>query len=251
MDWASIFVDSQASLRALESNKPVSGHQLADEVHEAYERVMKKHPRAQITFRWVAAHKMCAGNEEADRLAKLASDGEHNSPPEELPTMLRRPLPWNKSAKDMGMMRNLKARAAVVLRTSKQWAGLVKIDPSMPSTRFRKMQVEMTKGQAALYIQLRTGHAPLNKHLHKLKAKDSPVCTGCNMAHETVKHYLLDCPATSRIRAKMMYELGTETRSITMLLSNKKALKPLLKFIGRSGRFGEAFGTMELPESEE
>lgn len=35
-----------------------------------------------------------------------------------------------------------------------------------------------------------------------------------------------------------------------ILLSHRKALKLLLKCIGRSGRFGEAFGTMKLPESE-
>lgn len=39
----------------------------------AYGRVMKKHPRARITFRWVAAHKDCAGND------KLTSSGVQDS----------------------------------------------------------------------------------------------------------------------------------------------------------------------------
>lgn len=47
----SIYIDSQAALKALRSNKPVSGHQIADEIHKAYTRVMEKHPAARITFR--------------------------------------------------------------------------------------------------------------------------------------------------------------------------------------------------------
>lgn len=106
----------------------------------------------------------------------------------------------------------------------------------------------MTKGQAALYIQLRTDHAPLNKHLHRIKVVNSPVCTGCNRVHESVKHYLLDCPKTSRLRARMTSELGREARSLKTLLSHPKALKPLLVFIGKTGRFGDDYETMALPE---
>lgn len=125
------------------------------------------------------------------------------------------------------------------------WGKLQKIDPSMPSTRFRKMQIKMTKGQAALYIQLHTGHIPLNKHLHTFQVINSPVCTACGMGHETVKHYLLDCPATERKRACMMAKIGRETRSIVTLLSHEKALRPLMKFIRRMKRFGEEYGTMD------
>lgn len=240
-----------AALKALQSNKPVSGHQIADEIHKAHKRVMEKHPRARITFRWIAAHKDCTGNEQADEQAKLASSGTQDSPTEELPEMLRSSLQWNKSAMDMGIMKGLKKRAVEALRNSEQWVKLSKIDTSMPSTRFRKMQVGMSRGQAALYIQLRSGHVPLNKHLWKLRVKDSPICTGCNMAHETVKHYLLDCPATSRLRSEMWEKLGREARSIQTLLSHPKALKPVLKFIGKTGRFGEDYGSMDLPEPEE
>lgn len=155
---------------------------------------------------------------------------------------------WSKSVMEMGVMKGLKAKAATTLRTSTQWDMLQKIDPSMPSTKFRKMQVDMTKGQAALYIQLRTGHAPLNKHLHRMKAINSPICTGCSDAHESVEQFLLDCPKTARLRAKLTATLGREARSIRTLLSHPKALKPLMAFIGKTKRFGEVYGTMILPE---
>lgn len=61
-----ICVDNwQAS--ALKSNTPVSGDQLADKVHEVYSRVTEKHPQARMPFRWVAAHKDFASNEETYR----------------------------------------------------------------------------------------------------------------------------------------------------------------------------------------
>lgn len=131
---ASVYVDSQASLKALKSNKPVSGHQLADAIHEAHERVLAKHPGAEITFRWIAVHKDCPGNKAADQEAKLASDAEHNSPREDLPAMLQTQLKWSKSAMGMGIMKQLKAAASTTLRSSKQWEALQRIDPSMPST---------------------------------------------------------------------------------------------------------------------
>lgn len=111
---------------------------------------------------------------------------------------------------EMAMVKELKKDTAKVLHKSKQWAQLKDINVSMPSTRFCKAVVKMTKGQAALYIQLRTGHAPLNRHLHRIKATDSPVCPACNNAHETVHHYLLICPATERHRRELTYMFGRD-----------------------------------------
>lgn len=142
-------------------------------------------------------------------------------------------------------MRQLKEKASVTLRTSKQWSELELVDPSLPSTRFRKLQVTMLRGQIALYIQLRTGHAPLAKHLYRLKTIDSPGCKACKNAHETVKHYLLDCPATERYRAGLVKALGRESRSIRTLLSHPDALKPLMEYIGKTGRFGDTYRALE------
>lgn len=84
---ALVYIDSQAVLKALQSNKPVSGHQLVDAIHSAYDRVMQKHTTACITFRWITAHKDCIGNEVADKRAKMASSAEHDSPRDDLPEM--------------------------------------------------------------------------------------------------------------------------------------------------------------------
>ncbi|KAI0365283.1 hypothetical protein BV20DRAFT_909194, partial [Pilatotrama ljubarskyi] len=48
---------------------------------------------------------------------------------------------------------------------------------------------------------LRTGHAPLNDHLHRIGRADSPLCPACMTARETVIHHLIQCPACRRQRA--------------------------------------------------
>lgn len=70
------------------------------------------------------------------------------------------------------------------------------------------------------------------------------------MAHESVKHQycLPDYPRTSRLRAKLTMALGREAWSIKTLMSHPEALKPLVLFIASTGRFGERFETMILPE---
>lgn len=84
VEQASVYVDSQAVLKALQTNKPVSGHQIADEIYRVHERVMVKHLQAEITFRWITVHKDCIGNEKVDEQAKLASSGTQDSLNEEL-----------------------------------------------------------------------------------------------------------------------------------------------------------------------
>lgn len=90
----------------------------------------------------------------------------------QLPPLLRKKLPLSRSAMEKAMSKQLKEDAVKVLRESTHWVRLHEIDPSMPSTAFRKSIVarKMTRGQGVLswHIQLRSGHAPLNGHLHKI-----------------------------------------------------------------------------------
>lgn len=136
---------------------------------------MLKHPASHITFRWITAHKDCTGSEEGNQQAEWASSGEHASPNNKPPVMRRCQLNWNKSVMEMGVLRKLQEKASEL-----QIIDLLKL-----STKFRKMQVNMTKGWASYtssYIPV--SHVPLNRQLHRMKLIDSPVCTVCNRAHK-------------------------------------------------------------------
>ncbi|EJD46539.1 hypothetical protein AURDEDRAFT_39503, partial [Auricularia subglabra TFB-10046 SS5] len=56
--------------------------------------------------------------------------------------------------------------------------------------------------------QLRIGHAPLNKHLHRIKRHEHPTCDACGAAPESVRHYLLECRQYRPYRERMMHALG-------------------------------------------
>ncbi|KDR70527.1 hypothetical protein GALMADRAFT_37353, partial [Galerina marginata CBS 339.88] len=90
--------------------------------------------------------------------------------------------------------------------------------------------------------QLRTGHAPLAKHLHRIGKIDSPQCPCCRQEEETVHHFLIRCPAHRAARSTMIREAGRAAASMTELLSQPKLLPALFKFIAKSGRLRAVFG---------
>jgi hypothetical protein len=189
------------------------------------------------------------GNEEADRQAKKAAEGNTDSPTHRLPKVLRKGLPNSKSAIKQDLNKHLKIEATTTLHKSPQWAKLAGIDPSMPSARYRETVEWLPRKHTSLLIQLRTGHAPLNKHLYTIKCADSPVCSACEDAFETVHHFLIACPAHEPYRRALAHKLGRESRELTTLLSHPKALKPLFHYITRTRRFKETHGDLEIPDT--
>ena len=75
------------------------------------------------------------------------------------------------------------------------WKGWMdKIDDKLPSHSFLMVTNHLTRAQASVLMQLRTGHILLNCFLHKISKANSPVCLSCRLADETVHHYPLDFP---------------------------------------------------------
>ena len=60
--------------------------------------------------------------------------------------------------------------------------------------------------QASLFrttVRLIMGHCSLNKYLHTIKRSN---CPRCEIAEETVAHFLGKCLATSQLRRNMFYD---------------------------------------------
>jgi hypothetical protein len=102
-----------------------------------------------------------------------------------------------------------------------------------------------------MLIRLRTGHAPLNKHLHVLKLRETPGCNACEREEEeTVRHFLLDCPAHEGARRTLRAKLGArKAGELRFLLSDKRAMAALVTYVDQTQRFAETLGTIanELP----
>ncbi|EPS98120.1 hypothetical protein FOMPIDRAFT_19487, partial [Fomitopsis schrenkii] len=92
--------------------------------------------------------------------------------------------------------------------------------------------------------QLRTEHAPLSFHLHRIGRADSPTCSACEGSRETVAHYLLDCPAYGNARARLHHKIGSAAHTLRYLLTEPKTLGPLFRFIHETRRFAASYGDL-------
>ena len=206
-----------------------------------------RHPNVRYTLRWVPGHRNHEGNERADTEAKAAAQGD-SSPEADLPTWLTRaPLPASLSKIRQSL--NLRFRTAAIAEwsLSPRAQTAMRIDPCLPSSAFMRLISPLPRRQASLLIQLRTGHAPLNYHLHCITKADSPSCPQCGHPRETVAHLLLDCPEFEGARARMRFKLGTGATSLQYLLTNPKALPPLFRFLHDTQRFATPYGNILLP----
>jgi hypothetical protein len=207
----------------------------------------RKHKEMRMTIRWVPGHEGVPGNEEADRTAKQAIE-EGSSPEKELPAPLRKGLPRGRAAMQRAIQETLKARAEKVWQQSPRYGRMKGIDESMPSKKFAKLAAELPRKKASLLIQLRSGHVPLQAHLHRITRADSPTCQGCGARKETVHHFLMVCPKYMAQRQQMAAEGGRGTLVMARLLSSSKLTRHLFDYIARTKRFEDTFGDIDVTQ---
>ncbi|KZV89061.1 hypothetical protein EXIGLDRAFT_722000 [Exidia glandulosa HHB12029] len=86
-------------------------------------------------------------------------------------------------------------------------------------------------------VQLRIGHAPLNKHLNRINCTESAACDACSAPSESVRHFVLECPAYAEQRWSMRLRLRRDAQSLSKLLYTEPGLNAIAKFITTTGRF--------------
>ena len=119
----------------------------------------------------------------------------------------------------------------------------------MPSGSYAKLAKSLSRRHAAVLIQLRSGHIPLNKYLHQIGKISSPLCQECGK-NESVFHYLIKCRRYVAQRKKMEGKLKRDARSLKTLLSNPLALTTLFKYIGETGRLNDIRKDWEFTKEE-
>ncbi|KIJ44428.1 hypothetical protein M422DRAFT_99826, partial [Sphaerobolus stellatus SS14] len=82
--------------------------------------------------------------------------------------------------------------------------------------------------------QLRTGHAPLNAHLHRIGAWETPFCAITDW--ETVFHFLMACDAYRNQRNSLQNSIPQTMYTIGNLLSNKECIPKMLQYVDNTGR---------------
>ncbi|KAG1889174.1 hypothetical protein F4604DRAFT_1915023 [Suillus subluteus] len=183
-----IGIDNQATILATQSFTTNLGHYLMDMFHRTLKQALSKRDEDNLTIRWTPGHVDIEGNELADVEAKKAAGGFSSAPPL-LPNCLckhRRngpttiaTLPCSKSALKQQRYDQLKKEGQTIMHESPHYPLLKKIDDGVPSNQFQKLVTGLPERQASLLMQLRMGHAPLNKHLHHIKSAETPLCPTC------------------------------------------------------------------------
>ena len=185
---------------------------------------------------------------------ELAKDAARNcsSPDNQLPKLFcsRRPLLHSKSALKQTHKAVLKAVTSTMFENSPQYAAQRCIDPSIPSLKFQSLIQGLPCCHASLLMQLRAGHAPLNKHLHHIGCIDSPICPACEEAQETVLHLLISCPAYKQHCQILRYSLKCDGLDLHNLLSKQTSLKPLFKFLASTHHFKDTYGNITFAKED-
>lgn len=126
----------------------------------------RRHPGAKLTLCWIPGRRDLEGNEHADQEAKRAARDD-SSPPDSLPRYLTQgPLPASLSKVRQALSASFHATARTEWALSPRATPLSRIDDSLPSKRFIQLTAPLPRCHASLLIQLHTGHALLNYHLH-------------------------------------------------------------------------------------
>ena len=192
---------------------------------------------------WTPAHEGIQGNERADEEAKeVAETG--SSPRRRLPTFLRRKsLPLSISATRQTLKSDIKKRWKSKWKVSPRYSSASNIDYSLPSDNYIHIANQLTRNQASVLIQLRTGHLPLNTVLFRIKRSDTPHCPHChNGTRETLVHYIFFCPHYEHARQRIHAVTSREKNAIAFLLGTRKGIPHLLRYVGETGRFATTFG---------
>ena len=158
--------------------------------------------------------------------------------------MLRKkPLPTSISATRQQLKNRLKTRWKGEWSTSTRFKRLLAIDHSLPSQDYLHIISQLRRNQASLLTQMRTGHAPLNEILYRIKKSDTPDCPHCGTGfRESIFHFLLSCPHYTSARRTLQSSLNRHALSIPFFLGTRSGIPHLLRFIANTNRLRTIFG---------
>jgi hypothetical protein len=115
-----------------------------------------------------------------------------------------------------------------------------RFDISFPFNDFHRHQYKLTRGQASMLFQIRSGHFPLNAYLHRINRSETEYCQRCapeaGAQKETVDHFLFKCKAYMACRRKLVRAIGRQCLNLQDIMADPKCMKALTLYIAKTER---------------
>ena len=242
-DHFNIFTDNQAGILRLKtpSDNPGQSQQIRSII--ATNTISRK--GATVDLVWVPGHTEIAGNEEADRLAKLATES------------IDCLLSYKTSFAFLGIRINQLKKEEIysILESEKK----SKSPESYSNTFLWKISNKInlplgTKRElASSFFQLKLGHGYLKSYLHRLNILSDNKCK-CGLA-ETTKHLLLVCKKYRIQRKALLNRIKDQVKvrglNLPLLLHTQIGITNLLVFLKDTGICTRMWHTQRLEEERE
>lgn len=244
---STISLDNQGVIQSTAIYRQRQSHYHFDAIHNQAKKPARKEkdrPNHSLTIVWISGHSGAEGNKEVDTLAKEAAEGS-TSNLEDLPEYLKKldgKLPASISALKQVHNRKLKTKWKARWSKSPRCAKYAPFKDDFPFTGFQQSIRGTNRPQRSLLIQLRTGHAPLNQHLCRMKQRDSAYCEHCRGSAEMVSHFLLDCRGHEHARIELRNSMGNNATNLEALFGTREGVRAMLQFIAKTERLKKTFG---------